>query len=95
MVHISPWVATEGLIAGAAGVLPSGGLLFLYGPFLEPGVETAPSNLDFDLSLKSSHSEWGLRSVDDVSAVGRRQGLTLKTRLVMPANNLSLIYRKA
>ena len=95
MVHISPWAATEGLITGAAGVLPSGGLLFLYGPFLEPGVETEPSNLDFDLSLKSRNPAWGLRSVDDVSDLGRRQGLTLEMRLEMPANNLSLIYRKA
>ncbi len=95
MVHISPWAATAGLIAGSAGVLPSGGLLFLYGPFLEPGVETEPSNLDFDLSLKSRNPAWGLRSVDDVSDLGRRQGLTLEMRLEMPANNLSLIYRKA
>ncbi len=95
MVHISPWAATEGLIAGAAGVLPSGGLLFLYGPFLEPGVETEPSNMDFDLSLKGRNPAWGLRCVDDVSALGRLQGLTLQTRLEMPANNLTLVYRKA
>ena len=94
MVHISPWAATEGLIAGAAGALPSGGLLFLYGPFLEPGVQTEPSNMDFDLSLKSRNPAWGLRYVDDVSALGRLQGLTLQTRREMPANNLSLIYRK-
>ena len=95
MIHISPWAATEGLIAGAAGVLPSGGLLFLYGPFLEPGVETEPSNMDFDLSLKGRNPAWGLRCVDDVSALSRLQGLTLQTRLEMPANNLTLVYRKA
>ncbi len=81
-------------MAGAAGVLPPGGLLFLYGPFLEPGVQTAPSNLDFDLSLKSRNPAWGLRCVDEVTAIGRRQGLILQSRLAMPANNLSLIYRK-
>ncbi len=95
MIHISPWAATEGLIAGAADVLPTGGVLFLYGPFLESGVETEPSNQDFDLSLKGRNPTWGLRGVDDVSALGRLQGLTLQTRLEMPANNLALVYRKS
>ena len=34
MVHISPWASALGLIAGAAGWLPAGGPLILYGPWL-------------------------------------------------------------
>ena len=94
MVHIAPWRATEGLVAGAAGVLVTGGLLFLYGPFLERGVETAPSNLAFDLSLKDRDPEWGLRPLERVSALCRRHGLTAQARTAMPANNLALVYRK-
>lgn len=94
MVHISPWAAAEGLMAGAAHALPSGGLLFLYGPFLESGVETAPSNLAFDCSLKSRDPAWGLRRVSDVVALGHRHGLSVQKRLAMPANNLSLLFRK-
>ena len=45
MIHISPWAAAQGLMAGAARLLPSGGALFLYGPFIEADIETAPSNL--------------------------------------------------
>ncbi len=41
MVHISPWAATLGLLRGAARLLPSGGPLYLYGPYVQPGVETA------------------------------------------------------
>jgi SAM-dependent methyltransferase len=52
MIHIAPWAATVGLIAGAARVLPVGGKLVLYGPYLRDGVETAPSNLAFDGSLE-------------------------------------------
>ena len=79
---------------GAARALPSGGLLFLYGPFLESGVETAPSNLAFDCSLKSRDPAWGLRRVSDVVALGHRHGLSVQKRLAMPANNLSLLFRK-
>ena len=82
-------------MAGSGRLLPSGGLLFLYGPFLEPDVETAPTNVAFDASLRSRNREWGLRRTDDISAVGLRHGLRLRERLAMPANNLSLIFRKA
>src|SRR5438309_6119570 len=40
MVHISPWAAAEGLMAGAGRVLTLGGRLFLYGPYLEAQVAT-------------------------------------------------------
>lgn len=94
MVHISPWTATEGLIAGAGRVLPSNGVLFLYGPYIEAGVETAPSNLAFDASLKNRNPAWGLRRREAMTAVAARHGLTLSERVAMPANNLSLVFRK-
>lgn len=95
MIHISPWSATQGLMAGAGRLLPSDGLLYLYGPYLEADVETAPSNLAFDQSLKDRNPAWGLRRLDDVTALAARHGLTLAERIAMPANNLSLIFRKA
>jgi SAM-dependent methyltransferase len=94
MIHISPWAATEGLMAGAGRVLPSGGILYLYGPYLETGIETAPSNLTFDASLKQRNPEWGLRDRDVVAAEAERNGLKLLQRVAMPANNLSLIFRR-
>ena len=95
MIHISPWAATEGLMSGAGRVLPQGGLLFLYGPYIEAGIQTAPSNLAFDASLKSRNPAWGLRHLDQVAALAGRHGLALAERVAMPANNLSLIFRKA
>ena len=94
MIHISPWAAAEGLMTGAGRVLPAGGLLFLYGPYIEPAVETAPSNLDFDLSLKGRNSAWGLRQLDAVTALAAEHGLDLDERIAMPANNLALFFRK-
>ena len=95
MIHISPWAATEGLMAGAARLLTTGGLLFLYGPYFEADVATAASNIAFDESLRSRDPAWGLRKLDDVVALAAGHGLPLTERIAMPANNLSLIFRKA
>lgn len=94
MIHISPWTATAGLMAGAAHVLPRGGGLFLYGPFIERDTPTAPSNLAFDQSLKRRNPDWGIRHLDDVVALASAQGLVLSERLALPANNLVLVFRK-
>ena len=95
MIHISPWAATEGLIAGAARVLPPGGLLFLYGPYIESDIETAPSNLAFDTSLRSRDPAWGIRRLEKVAALAGRHGIVLDARTAMPAHNLALAFRKA
>jgi len=95
MIHISPWPATVGLMAGAARVLPSGGGLFLYGPFIESDVATAPSNLEFDRSLRRRNPKWGGRDLDDVATLAAVHGLGLSERIAMPANNLTLVFRKA
>jgi hypothetical protein len=95
MVHISPWEATEGVIRGAARLLPTGGPLYLYGPYLRSDVATAASNLAFDRSLKAHDPAWGLRHVDDVRKLARDHGLIFHGLTDMPANNISLIFRKA
>ncbi|MDQ0466122.1 cyclopropane fatty-acyl-phospholipid synthase-like methyltransferase [Caulobacter ginsengisoli] len=95
MIHISPWAATQGLMRGAGRLLPAGGVLVTYGPYLERDVPTAQSNLDFDRSLKSRNPAWGLRHLDAVAALAAEHGLTLAERVAMPANNLSLVFRKA
>jgi cyclopropane fatty-acyl-phospholipid synthase-like methyltransferase len=94
MIHISPWTATQGLMAGSGRLLQAGGLLFLYGPFIEPNVETAPTNASFDLGLKSRNPAWGLRRLDDVTMQAAEHGLVMSERITMPANNLALFFRK-
>jgi hypothetical protein len=94
MIHISPWTATVGLMAGTARVLPSGGGLFLYGPFIERDVPTARSNLEFDESLRRRNPDWGLRHLDQLVALADSDGLALSERHPMPANNLALVFRK-
>jgi SAM-dependent methyltransferase len=63
MVHISPWRATQGLMAGAGRILPPGGVLYLYGAYKENGANTAPSNEAFVLDLRRRNPEWGVRDL--------------------------------
>jgi SAM-dependent methyltransferase len=95
MIHIAPWTAAQGLMAGAGQRLAPGGRLILYGPYLEADVPTAPGNLAFDASLKSRDPAWGIRDLAEVVALAAANGLTLTERIEMPANNLIVIFEKA
>ena len=66
MIHIAPWSATEGLVGGAANILPAGGVLYLYGPYRREGRHTAPSNEAFDRDLRSRNPDWGVRDAEAV-----------------------------
>jgi len=94
MVHISPWEATLGLFAGAARLLAAGAPLILYGPYIEPDVPTAASNLAFDASLRARDPAWGLRDTDVVTDAATAAGFAFAERRAMPANNLTLLFRR-
>jgi SAM-dependent methyltransferase len=94
MIHISPWRATQGLIAEAGRVLPAGGVLYLYGGYKENGTHTAPSNEAFDADLRHRNPEWGVRDLEAVAELAETHGLELAERIPMPANNLSLVFRR-
>ncbi|MEX0759783.1 MAG: DUF938 domain-containing protein [Tistlia sp.] len=94
MIHIAPWSACLGLLAGAARLLPEGGPLILYGPFRRVGVPTAPSNESFDRSLRARDPRWGLRKLEAVMAAAAPLGLALEALVEMPANNLTLALRR-
>ena len=94
MIHIAPWRATEGLIAGAGRVLAGGGVLYLYGPYQESGRHTAPSNAVFDASLRARDPQWGVRDLGEVCALAAARGLDFAERIAMPANNLSVVFRR-
>jgi SAM-dependent methyltransferase len=92
MIHISPWRATLGLMAGAEALLPTGGMLYLYGPYKQGGVHTAPSNEAFDDMLRSRNPEWGVRDLEEVIAVAEKHHLTWHRTIEMPANNFSIVF---
>jgi len=94
MVHISPWASTVGLVRGAGRLLPMNGILFLYGPYFRAGVATAPSNLAFDRDLRARDAAWGIRNLEDVVALARASGFAPPLVTEMPANNLSLVFKR-
>lgn len=94
MIHISPWAVAAGLVAGAARVLPEGGLLFLYGPYRRAGRHTAPSNEAFDADLKRRNPQWGVRDVEAVAALAAEAGFSAPTIEPMPANNFCVFFRR-
>jgi hypothetical protein len=95
MIHIAPWAACAGLLAGAGRLLPAGGVLYLYGPFKVAGRHTADSNRAFDEDLRARDPAWGVRDLDAVRALAADHGLALVETIAMPANNLSLMFRRA
>ena len=95
MIHIAPWRACLGLMDGAGVLLRPDGVLYLYGPFRRDGMHTAPSNEAFDRSLRARRPEWGVRAMEDVAEAAAARGLAWERTVPMPANNFSLIFRKA
>lgn len=94
MIHIAPWEAAVGLVAGAARVLSPGGLFFLYGPYRQGGRHTAPSNEAFDADLKRRNPAWGVRDIEAVIDLAGAQGFSTPEIVEMPANNLSLLFNR-
>lgn len=94
LLHISPPESLPGLVGGASGLLPLGGVLYVYGPFRRPGQPLEPSNQAFDADLRARDARWGLRALDDVEREAGAVGLALEEVIAMPANNLSLVFRK-
>jgi len=93
MIHIAPWEATLGLMECAEKVLRKGGRLMCYGPY-KIGGTAVESNLNFDNSLRSKNTEWGLRNLEDVIEAAKNAGLAFERKIEMPANNLSILFCK-
>ena len=94
VIHISPWSVTKGILKGAQQILPRGGVLYFYGPFIQDNITTAHSNLAFDNYLKTENSSWGLRNLKEIESLAQEHSLVLEPVIKMPANNLSVIFKK-
>ena len=96
MLHISPWSAGQGVINGAGALLQPSGRLVLYGPYRRNGEHTAPSNAQFDESLRSRNPDWGVRDLEsDVLPIAQNVGLSLLEARPVPANNFILVFEKS
>ncbi len=61
---------------------------------MRDGVHTAPSNAAFDASLRARNPAWGVRDLDDVDGLARGHGFELGDDVAMPANNLTVVWRR-
>ncbi len=94
LIHAAPPQVTPGLVRGAAMALNPGGVLVLYGPFRESG-ELCASNIAFEINyLQQTDPRWGVRELDDVTALAATVGLIRESRIEMPANNLLVVFRR-
>ncbi len=95
LVHIAPWPVAAALFAGAARLLPPHGPLVLYGPFKRHGVHTAPSNAAFDHSLRAQSPDWAVRCLDgELDPLATAHGFARRRVVQMPANNLTVVWRR-
>lgn len=94
-VHIVAWPAVEHMFAGIGRVLAVDGCLCLYGPFNYGGAYTSESNARFDAWLKARDPHSGVRDFEAIDRLAAEQGLVLTRDIAMPANNRTLVWRKA
>ncbi|MCC5809626.1 MAG: DUF938 domain-containing protein [Ectothiorhodospiraceae bacterium] len=92
--HIMDWSAVEAMFHGVSELLPAGARFFLYGPFIRSGRYSGDNDARFDAALRARGTGSGLRDLDDLEALARALGLQQEQALSMPANNLTLIWRK-
>ena len=94
LIHISSWNCTRSLFKESGKLLSHGKYLMLYGPFKINNEHISQSNYLFDKSLKMQNNNWGVRNLDKVNEEAYNNGFDQKELIFMPANNLSIIYKK-
>ena len=94
MIHIASWNCTKSLFRESGKLLKKGQFLMLYGPFKIGNKHISQSNDLFDSSLKMQNKYWGVRDLEKVNEEASKNGFIKEELIYMPANNLSLIYRK-
>ena len=95
LLHISPASCTDAVLEESALLLPSGAHLIIYGPFRRNGAHTSASNAAFDQSLRERNHQWGLRELNQVTAIAAKAGFNTENVVSMPANNLTLVFQRA
>ena len=94
MIHVAPWSATLALLESSRALLPTGHVLFLYGPYQRFGRHTSKNNEQFDADLRAQDPDWGLRNLEAVSDAAASSGFVLAEIVDMPANNFSLVFKR-
>lgn len=94
-LHIVSWPQVLRLFERAAALLPSGGVFAAYGPINYAGVHTSESNARFDSMLRERDPSSGIRDFEQLENLAARQRLERIRDCAMPANNRTVVWRKA
>ena len=94
-LHIVSWPQVQRLFQRVAALLPPAGVLAVYGPFNYGGVHTSESNARFDAMLRRRDPLSGIRDFEKVDELARQNGMALVKDYAMPANNRTMVWRKA
>lgn len=90
--HIMHWPSVVRMFHGVAGILDSGGVFALYGPFNYDGAYTSPGNESFDRHLRGGDEGMGIRDIEAVTELAGSEGMELIADHAMPANNRTLVW---
>jgi len=94
-LHIMDFEAVRDFFRGVGALLGDSGVLCVYGPFNYRGRYTSDSNRDFDAWLKARDPQSGIRDFEALDGLARAAGLHHSADHAMPANNRTLVWRRA
>lgn len=94
-LHIMAWPLVQQFFAMVGTHLPVQGTLVVYGPFNYGGQFTSDSNRAFNDWLHARDPHSAIRDFEAVNALTEQHGLHLQADHAMPANNRTLVWRKA
>lgn len=95
LLHLISEAEAQTLIREAGRALKTGGQLVIYGPFLRGGELTSDGDANFHASLTAQDPEIGYKDDFDVIDWADNAGMDAALVVEMPANNLSLVFRRA
>ncbi len=94
-LHIMAWPAVRQFFRGVGAVLAAPGVLCVYGPFRFHGEHTSASNAEFDRYLRARDGGSGIRDFEALDELATAAGLAFAAVHPMPANNRTLVWRRA
>lgn len=93
--HIMTVEAIEAMFSLVGRVLAAGGVFCLYGPFRQHGRFSTASNEQFHRSLVAAGKGMGIRDLEWLDSIATDSGLERQRVYAMPANNLTVVWRKS
>ncbi len=94
-VHAVSLDILHATFAGAARTLPSGGLLYLYGPFRFHGKYASKEDEELDLTLRARDPALGIRDIREITVAGTRTGIGVEHVVGTPPRASLILRRRA